>query len=174
MQSLTWAMSRLVAPGLAIPSLAGPRSDADRTWEHLAAPVRLPQAQRAAPQAPHLLHQAPPRLPSPLRSSSESDLVVTSEASPLGGALSTYGAPAEWWHDSVILGRLSALALRYFAGKAMKKPWQAWRHWVRGAREKSRFLLRSQVVLALRRWHRSLSLHRCVRLRGPQCATADA
>lgn len=159
-----------MAPGLAIPSLAGPRSE--RGWEHLAASsqqvpqVRLPQAAHQA--RPHLLHQlqqgspvhqplSVPRLPSPLRSSSDSDLVVTSEASPLGGALSTYGAPAEWWHDSVILGRLSALALRYFAGKAMKKPWQAWRLWVRRAREKTSFLLRSQVILALRRWRRSLS-----------------
>lgn len=42
----------------------------------------------------------------------------------LGGALSTFGAPAEWWHDSIILGRLSALALRYFASKATQKPWR--------------------------------------------------
>lgn len=48
----------------------------------------------------------------------------------LGGALSTFGAPAEWWHDSIILGRLSALALRYFASKATQKPW---RHWAEGS-----------------------------------------
>lgn len=42
----------------------------------------------------------------------------------LGGALLTFGAPSEWWHDSIILGRLSALALRYFASKATQKPWR--------------------------------------------------
>ena len=42
----------------------------------------------------------------------------------LGDALLTFGAPSEWWHDSIILGRLSALALRYFASKATQKPWR--------------------------------------------------
>ena len=116
----------------------------------------------------------------------------------LGGALLTFGAPSEWWHDSIILGRLSALALRYFASKATQKPWRldwldlgrvsspmslkekdlclffngaslnfrflqtkkglfivrAWLQHVQRAREKHRLGLRSQLQLALRRWHR--------------------
>ncbi|CAJ1358399.1 unnamed protein product [Effrenium voratum] len=77
----------------------------------------------------------------------------------LNGALSTYGAPAEWWHDSIILGRLSALALRYFANKALQRPWAAWRRLLELGRQKQREVLKHQLQLALRRWHRTSVLH---------------
>ncbi|CAK9079468.1 unnamed protein product, partial [Durusdinium trenchii] len=73
----------------------------------------------------------------------------------LGVALSTFGPPSEWWHDSVIVGRLSALAMRYFATKAVQKPWRCWLFYVHNARKKAELCLRSQMILALRRWHRA-------------------
>lgn len=82
-----------------------------------------------------------------------------SPSSALGGAISTFGAPAEWWHDSIILGRLSALALRYFATKAVKKPWKAWLRYLDAVRDKEEGRLRSQLQLALRLWRRRTVWH---------------
>jgi len=65
-------------------------------------------------------------------------------------ALSAFGAPNEWWHDSIILGRLSALALRYFAAKGAKKLWQAWRACVRESMRKNEDAIRHRTCLAIR------------------------
>jgi len=65
-------------------------------------------------------------------------------------ALTAFGAPSEWYHDSIILGRLSALALRYFHAKAARKPWQAWRSFTRSERNRKRDFLRN-LTLACRR-----------------------
>jgi len=70
----------------------------------------------------------------------------------LGGVLSTFGAPSEWWHDSIILGRLSALALRYFAAKATSRPWRAWKLYVDAGRADKLVEKRRRVLLALRSW----------------------
>ena len=178
-------MSRLVAPGLSIPSLAGPHrqtwseSNLSEAKEELIEPIgsRLQDL-----QLQHA-HIEVSKGPGPVDGSVGSDgtdvrhfdvtNALRSGASPssasrdprdprdrdgLGGALLTFGAPSEWWHDSIILGRLSALALRYFASKATQKPWRAWLQHVQRAREKHRLGLRSQLQLALRRWHRN-----CVR-----------
>eukprot|EP00434_Breviolum_minutum_P028052 symbB.v1.2.024817.t1/scaffold2358.1/size81431/8 len=181
-------MSRLVAPGLSIPSLAGPHrqtwseSNLSEAKEELIEPIGSRLQDLHLPHA----HIEVSKGPGPVDGSVGSDgsdvrLVdvtnaLRSGASPssasrdprdprdlrdrdgLGGALLTFGAPSEWWHDSIILGRLSALALRYFASKATQKPWRAWLQHVQRAREKHRLGLRSQLQLALRRWHRN-----CVR-----------
>eukprot|EP00438_Fugacium_kawagutii_P035722 Skav230252 [mRNA] locus=scaffold1520:80974:82563:+ [translate_table: standard] len=195
-------MSRLVAPGLSIPSLrgpgagpgagpvaglAGPRSSnaspprpaasytseatSDTSAElagysdfkqprtshlHLAVPeesdvVRLAPRESLRGFVPESLRESPRES---LRESSQAEALTRPRGSGLGGALSTFGAPAEWWHDSIILGRLSALALRYFASKATQKPWRAWLQHVQRAREKQNFYLRSQKFLAFRRWYR--------------------
>jgi len=70
----------------------------------------------------------------------------------LGGVLSTFGAPSEWWHDSIILGRLSALALRYFAAKATSGPWRAWKSYVHAGRSDKMLEQRRRAQLALRSW----------------------
>jgi len=67
-------------------------------------------------------------------------------------ALSAFGAPNEWWHDSIILGRLSALALRYFAAKASKRPWDAWKAYIRKNHTKGLYGLRQRRYVALRSW----------------------
>lgn len=119
------------------------------------------------------VHEYPSWKPRSSRADSDSDVVVLvpkpADSVPprprlgrgdgLGGALSTFGAPSEWWHDSIILGRLSALALRYFASRATLKPWRAWLQYVQRAREKHDFYLRSQKQLALRTWHRHSVRH---------------
>ncbi|CAE7318025.1 unnamed protein product, partial [Symbiodinium necroappetens] len=103
--------------------------------------------------------------PDPLHSAWSAESEVVSQADPispssaLGGAISTFGAPAEWWHDSIILGRLSALALRYFATKAVKKPWKAWLRYLDAVRHKEESRLRSQLQLALRLWRRRTVWH---------------
>lgn len=73
-------------------------------------------------------------------------------------ALSSYGPPSEWWHDSIILGRLSALALRYCATKSMRRPWLGWKKYVMGRREKmlTMLMFRKRVALKVWRW-RSLT-----------------
>ncbi|CAE8613618.1 unnamed protein product, partial [Polarella glacialis] len=102
----------------------------------------------------------------------------------LGGALSAFGAPTEWWHDSIILGRLSALALRYFASKALRKPWKAWLRLVELGGQKRFDSFRTRQLLALRTWHwrtlahgrrlrRKLPLVRAI-ARLPQVALAPA
>mmetsp|Transcript_17302 Transcript_17302/g.38972 ORF Transcript_17302/g.38972 Transcript_17302/m.38972 type:complete len:518 (+) Transcript_17302:55-1608(+) len=77
---------------------------------------------------------------------------VTSSDAGLGSVLSTFGAPSEWWHDSIILGRLSALALRYFAAKATSRPWRAWKLYVDAGRADKLVEKRRRVLLALRSW----------------------
>jgi len=71
-------------------------------------------------------------------------------------AITAYGAPSEWWHDSIILGRLSALALRYFAAKAARRPYQAWRSYARQRRSRKirglRLLVNTCTGHALRSW----------------------
>lgn len=71
-------------------------------------------------------------------------------------ALTAHGAPSEWWHDSIILGRLSALALRYFAAKAAKRPYQAWRTYARSRLSKKirgcRILLNTCRGVGFRSW----------------------
>eukprot|EP00439_Symbiodinium_sp_Y106_P012873 s4912_g1.t2 len=105
------------------------------------------------------------RGPDPLHSTGSAESEVISQPDPispssaLGGAISTFGAPAEWWHDSIILGRLSALALRYFATKAVKKPWKAWLRYLDAVRDKEEGRLRSQLQLALRLWRRRTVWH---------------
>ncbi|CAK0815956.1 unnamed protein product, partial [Prorocentrum cordatum] len=51
----------------------------------------------------------------------------------LGGAPLAYGPPGYRWHDSVVVGRMSALALRYFAWRATKRPMEAWKALVAAA-----------------------------------------
>jgi len=85
-------------------------------------------------------------------------MAVATVAGPLGQALSAFGQPSEWWHDSIILGRLSALALRYFAARATRRPWQAWQAFVLSAQGKQQAQLRCRKRLALRSWRwRSLA-----------------
>ena len=175
-------MSRLVAPNLLIPTLhgqGGPNTPAAEFIDDRKA-GQPPTPSRAA--VPHLgrgplrsdskhvqsstrsdskassirLHVADP-LPSRDWSTqgSEAHSQPASPTSALGGAISTFGAPAEWWHDSIILGRLSALAVRYFATKAVKRPWKAWVQYIDTVRHKQDACLRSQLQLALRFWRRS-------------------
>jgi len=59
---------------------------------------------------------------------------------------------SEWWHDSIILGRLSALALRYFASKVMRRAWEAWQAVVCSSHDKRTQHLRHRKHLALRSW----------------------
>eukprot|EP00929_Paragymnodinium_shiwhaense_P097960 TRINITY_DN5951_c0_g1_i1.p1 TRINITY_DN5951_c0_g1~~TRINITY_DN5951_c0_g1_i1.p1 ORF type:complete len:967 (+),score=147.37 TRINITY_DN5951_c0_g1_i1:166-3066(+) len=70
----------------------------------------------------------------------------------LGEALSAFGTPNEWWHDSIILGRLSAVALRYYSHKACRRPWEAWRSYVGLQRQKTNLRLQTQRIVALRTW----------------------
>lgn len=67
-------------------------------------------------------------------------------------ALSSYGPPSEWWHDSIILGRLSALALRYCATKSMRRPWLGWKTYVSRRREKMMTMLMFAKRVALKTW----------------------
>ena len=105
--------------------------------------VHNPRSYQRAQSIPHLA-----------QSSQRSQGPQGPQAEGLGVALSAFGPPAEWWHDSVILGRLSALALRFFATKAMKTPWNAWLQYVQRARKKSELCLQSQRRFLLQRWHR--------------------
>jgi len=77
----------------------------------------------------------------------------------LGGALSSFGAPNEWWHDSIILGRLSALAMNYAATKTLRRPWSAWQLFVHSIVKKRALLYGHQQRLALRGWHRRVLVH---------------
>eukprot|EP00746_Dinoflagellata_sp_MGD_P006315 gnl/MRDRNA2_/MRDRNA2_112318_c0_seq1.p1 gnl/MRDRNA2_/MRDRNA2_112318_c0~~gnl/MRDRNA2_/MRDRNA2_112318_c0_seq1.p1 ORF type:complete len:930 (-),score=153.03 gnl/MRDRNA2_/MRDRNA2_112318_c0_seq1:72-2861(-) len=70
----------------------------------------------------------------------------------IGEVLSAYGQPGEWWHDSIILGRLSALAARYHAVKTTTRPWQAWRARCQAARQKREIIKRNRRLVALRTW----------------------
>eukprot|EP00747_Dinoflagellata_sp_TGD_P195391 gnl/TRDRNA2_/TRDRNA2_63990_c0_seq1.p1 gnl/TRDRNA2_/TRDRNA2_63990_c0~~gnl/TRDRNA2_/TRDRNA2_63990_c0_seq1.p1 ORF type:complete len:793 (+),score=92.32 gnl/TRDRNA2_/TRDRNA2_63990_c0_seq1:51-2381(+) len=73
-------------------------------------------------------------------------------------ALATHGQPGEWWHDSIILGRLSAIAQRYFSAKSCRNPWKAWVQLVATTRSKKALRLRHRQMLAFRRWRwRSLA-----------------
>lgn len=86
----------------------------------------------------------------------------------LSGALTAFGAPSEWWHDSIILGRLSALALRYFATKALKRPWKGWLQALQLGRRKRQAIIRAQIQVALRSWHwRTLAHGRRLRKKMP-------
>jgi len=69
-------------------------------------------------------------------------------------ALSSYGQPSEWWHDSIILGRMSALAMRYFQTKTVTRPVKAWKAWVLQARRKRMTVRQNLRILALRWWRR--------------------
>eukprot|EP00931_Biecheleriopsis_adriatica_P079777 TRINITY_DN53125_c0_g1_i1.p1 TRINITY_DN53125_c0_g1~~TRINITY_DN53125_c0_g1_i1.p1 ORF type:complete len:616 (-),score=63.67 TRINITY_DN53125_c0_g1_i1:172-1968(-) len=77
----------------------------------------------------------------------------------LGGALSTFGAPSEWWHDSIILGRLSALARRYSDTRTLKRPWQAWLWQLRRGRQKREACRKTHLQLAMRSWHYRTMVH---------------
>lgn len=156
--------------GLAGPGPAGPGPALGPGWH---APVSPSESSDETKE--DTFHEYPSWKPRSSRADSDSDVVLLvpkpADSVPpsgprpgragdgLGGALSTFGAPAEWWHDSIILGRLSALALRYFASRATLKPWRAWLQHVQRAREKHGFYIRSQKQLALRTWHRNSVRH---------------
>mmetsp|Transcript_63222 Transcript_63222/g.137495 ORF Transcript_63222/g.137495 Transcript_63222/m.137495 type:complete len:539 (-) Transcript_63222:22-1638(-) len=78
--------------------------------------------------------------------------------------ISSLSAQSEWWHDSIILGRLSALALKYFAAKATRLPWQAWQARLAQGREKRLKEIQSRQCVALRGW-RWRTIRRGSRLR---------
>lgn len=72
----------------------------------------------------------------------------------LGPALTSDGSPLEWWQDAIIMGRLGAVALRFFAANALKAPWKAWQLYVNFCRDKTLNLVRCQTRLVLRSWRR--------------------
>eukprot|EP00930_Biecheleria_cincta_P031257 TRINITY_DN21709_c0_g1_i1.p1 TRINITY_DN21709_c0_g1~~TRINITY_DN21709_c0_g1_i1.p1 ORF type:complete len:608 (-),score=84.94 TRINITY_DN21709_c0_g1_i1:22-1845(-) len=156
------------APGVLASAGLRERPPSQLLANHGALPMTLTAS--PGPSAPSSPRSSKPFRPAdlPLAPADTICMGAQKQGPGLSNALTAFGAPAEWWHDSIILGRLSALALRYFATKALKRPWKGWLQALQLGRRKRQALIRAQIQLALRSWHwRTLAHGRRLRKKMP-------
>lgn len=91
---------------------------------------------------------------SPLTQSIPSPVSVR-QSSPGRDATDTW-----WWRDNVIIGRLSALARRYWSLRMCARPFRAWSEYAKTKMRKREFQRKQQIEVVMHVW-KCRALHRC-------------